>query len=174
MEWNLKIILLLFFCGCRNPNNPDFETEQILECVLSHLIDKSDSEKSMKVFVSDVKNWTDSTSYISVTVDTKNLRKLEGEFWVSKYNGYKIHQFLTSADTGLARDIDDLTQTTANKLTWKKQTAELFDSLDKEFPPPYDPPKIDFIYNPKRKCVEEYLVEGLFIEILNEQCKLCN
>ena len=85
------MFFLLVLCGCTNPNKPELDSEQILECILWHLIEDHDAEKSMNIVVSDVKNWTDSTSYISVTIDTKNLYELNGEFWAAKYNGFKIY-----------------------------------------------------------------------------------
>ena len=126
----------------------------------------------MNIYLTDANNWTDSTSYIMVTIDTRNLFKLEGEFWTSKYNGFKIHQFLTSVDTSKTRNIDDLTQTTLNRLKWKKQTKKLIPN-NEDITPPYDPPRLHYVYNPKRECIEEYLAEGEFKEILIQQCKLC-
>ncbi|MBK8346511.1 MAG: hypothetical protein IPL08_02415 [Saprospiraceae bacterium] len=147
--------------------------EAILECVLGHLIAKSEVEKSMNIYITDANKWTDSTSYVSITIDTKNLYKQEGEFWTSKYKGYKIHQFLTSVDTSISRNIEDLTQTTANRLKWNKQTKKFIEN-NEEFSPPYNPPKIHFIYNPNKKCVEKYLAEGEFKEVLIKLCKLCS
>ena len=172
MKYN-PIIFLILLIGCVNTNNSNTEHEAILECVLQSLITHSDVDTSMNIYITDSSKWTDSTSYVSVAIDTENLFTLEGEFWTSNYNGFKIYQFLNSVDTGYSRNIDDFTQTTSNRLKWNKQSKEIVEQ-QMEITPPYNPPNVDFIYNPSKKCIENYLVNGKFKSTLHSMCKSCN
>ena len=165
------ILILIIISGCIEISKPRFNSQELLECILSEFINYNKPFNNANIIILDMENWTDTTSYISINLDTENLLDLDGEYWKTSFQGINVYQFLSSVDTNLYRNPNNLANTVKNNLKWKKYTKEKIKDNDVYYP--YDPPKIDFIYNKKRKCIKKFFVYKNLHNILNNKCDKC-
>lgn len=168
-----KIIFFITLLGCTEISKSEYNSQELLECVLSEFINDEKPSKKVNVLIFENQYWTDSTSYISIQIDTKNLFDLEGEPRTTSFQGMNIYQYLETVDTNSYKKPNDLTHTMANRLKWKKEVKEKIENANNNISPPYDPPKIEFVYHTKRKCISEYFVLGSLLETLNQNCNKC-
>ena len=164
------LFILLIISGCSNNTKPKCTTDELLECVLWHLIEVHNPSTNNNIVIRDMQNWSDSSSYISTIIDVANLYDIEGELWVTTYRNMKINLILGSVDYNSIRNQNDLGNITVNKLKWHKQVIKRKSESIAQF---YDPPTIDFIYNTKRKCIEAFMGSSDLVNILNKECQKC-
>jgi len=135
----LLVLILLFFSSCQNTVQ-----EGALECVLEGI--KIEFE-GKNIIVGQADGWTDSTSLITVLLESKSFNIPISSDLIGIYKGNDIFLNQRSLDSMDSKQYEQI----QNNITWKYYLPEIEGNTDIVMPP-YEPAIVQIEYNNKKKC----------------------
>jgi hypothetical protein len=143
----------------------------MLECILIEILNTFEPQSESRIFISESIGWTDSSSYVSITIDTEKLLNIQGEILKSQFRNFTIYQSVTSIDSTNKGKYNNHAIRVPNHFKWQKVDIKVNKEDEDNISPPYNPPRFHFEYFPHKNCIQYFKgAENIGREI-SKSCK---